>query len=217
MRVRPLIGPAMLAAFTLATMMPRHAPAGTVAEQRARLPPPAQCEDDLVQGIWRSHDYLPQWGEWSVFVLEIRRVDGSDKLEGTIVGESWDAGPKQSEPGPCEGAHHRIVSMDAVGSVDDGVITFGGVGQWRLDKHVCGPTGMGYNLDQFTGKLDTDLMEFQSVNNDGGRMVNLPTVFRRVECLPEHKNSAPKRPKVAVTPPSFYPPEDESRGGCQSG
>jgi hypothetical protein len=53
-------------------------------------------------------------------------------------------------------------------------------------------------------------MEFQSVNNDGGRAVNDPVVFRRVQCNDgEHLDS---EPRIAVAPPPFYPPEDE--GGC---
>ena len=211
----------MLGVLALASLaLPRTAPAGTIAEQRARLPPPAQCDDDLVQGIWKSHDYRADYGDWVVFTLEVRRVDGTDELTGRIEQQSWDGNATQSEPGPCEGGLHRIVEMDAVGSIVDGQISFKGVGQWRLVQHFCGPTGVGYNLDHFTGTLDTELLEFQSINNDGGRSVNEPTLFRRIGCLPEDETAddEPRRPKVRVSPPSFYPPRDEhGGGGCQAG
>ena len=194
-------------------MVPRSAPAGTVAEQRARLPPPAKCEDKIT-GIWKSHDYRSRWSQWTIFTLDISRVDGGDELEGTIVNESWRGDSSQSEPGPCNGELHYVVSMDAVGRVADGHIEFGGIGQWRLDEVKCGNMWGGYNLDNFTGPLDIDIMEFQSVNNDGGRSVNEPTVFRRVECIDDPKAKKDKDPKIVVTPPAFYPPEDEQEGGA---
>jgi len=212
------IGALALVAFAVGTMTPTRAPAGTVAEQRARLPPPATCTDPIA-GTWKSFDYRARWGEWKIFTLEIRRVDDTDQLEGTIVNETWRGDPSQSEPGPCEGQLHYVVSMDAAGKVHDGRIEFGGVGQWRLDASKCSDFYAHYsryNLDQFTGPLDLDRLEFQSVNNDGGRNVNEPTVFRRVECLEDPKAKATP-PKVAVTPPAFYPaPEQEqpASAGC---
>ena len=78
---------------------------------------------------------------------------------------------------------------------------FGGT-SWRLTNVFCGPNPPfpDYNLDQFSGTIDPDLQEFQSVNNDGGVMVNMPTVFRRIQCF-----DAPPPPRVAVTPPPFFP------------
>lgn len=193
-------------------MTPRRAPAGTVAEQRARLPPPATCADDIA-GTWKSHDYRAPWRQWTIFTLQIERVKGTEELKGTIVNESWRGDDTESEPGICQGELHYVVSMDAVGQVNDGRIAFGGIGQWRLDKVLCGETFGGYNLDNFTGPLDLELLEFQSVNNDGGRSVNEPTVFRRVECVEETKK---KEPKIVVKPPAFYPPQDDDGGaaGC---
>jgi hypothetical protein len=207
------LGLLALGAFVVLSGLPRRAPAGTVAEQRARLPPPAQCEDP-VEGIWRSHDFRDWRRQWTIFTLEIHRVDGTDDLRGTIRNESWRGDAEQSEPGPCVGELRYDVSMDAVGRVEHGQIAFGGVGQWRLDAVLCGDFNGGYNLDNFTGPLDAELLEFQSVNNDGGVSVNEPTVFRRVKCLEGPKL---EDPKVVVRPPSFYPPEDERRGGCGGG
>lgn len=203
------LGLCALAAFVVLTAAPRRAPAGTVAEQRARLPPPAQCEDP-VEGIWKSHDYRAWRRQWTIFTLEIRRVDGTENLRGTIRNESWRGDADRTEPGPCEGELRYDVSMDAEGRVHDGHIEFGGVGVWRLDAVLCGEFIGGYNLDVFTGPLDPEILEFQAVNNDGGVSVNEPTVFRRVECLPEAKA---EETKVVVKAPAFYPPQEKVAGG----
>jgi hypothetical protein len=203
-------------AFVVLSAAPRRAPAGTVAEQRARLPPPAQCEDP-VEGIWRSHDYRERRRFWTMYTLEIHRIDGTDRLRGTIANHTWVGGPDQSEPGACQGGDEEmrfVVSMDAEGRIEGDRIQLGGVGAWRLDENPCGDYDSmfdGYNLDHFAGPLDPELLEFQSIHNDGQAAVNEPTVFRRVECLPGAKAEEPT--VVLVAPPSFYPPEGE-RGGC---
>lgn len=212
-RIQSALGLGALAAFVVLTAAPRRAPAGTVAEQRARLPPPAQCEDP-VEGIWKSHDYRVWRRQWTIFTLVIHRIDGTQNLRGTIRNESWRGDADQSEPGVCEGELRYDVSMDAEGRVQDGQIEFGGIGQWRLDAVLCGEFNGGYNLDVFTGPLDVEILEFQAVNNDGGVSVNEPTVFRRVKCLDEGKV---EEAKVVVTPPAFYPPEEGSKGGCGGG
>jgi hypothetical protein len=196
-------------------LLPGEAPA-TIAEQRARLPPPATCQDP-VAGVWRSHDFDERHVDWTIFTLEIERVPGSETaLVGRIENHTWYAEKGQSEPPACAGNLEYIVGMDAEGSYLDGAIDFGGVGQWRLDDVPCGRFTMGYNLDNFSGVIDPDLQEFQSVNNDGGRAVDDPTVFRRVACSPQ---DAGKAPTLVIDPPPFFPPEDEtsSSAGCGVG
>ena len=172
----------------------------TIQEQRARLPPPAFCEDP-VEGLWRSHKYNERWGDWSIFSLEVRRVKGTtNALRGVIRNELWVGGPADEQPPPCRGRRHWVVSMDAQGSIQGERIFFGGVGQWRLDRVHCARGPFGYNLDNFTGEIDTETMEFQSVNNDGGRAVDVPHVFRRVRCFPPDSV-----PHVEVDPPPFFP------------
>ncbi len=109
--------------------------------------------------------------------------------------------------------------MDAVGRVHDGAVEFRAVGQWRLDALHCGEWDGGYNLDAFTGPLDLERLEFQSVNNDGGSAVDEPTVFRRVTCLPTSPAEAERAARVVVRPPAFYPPEGEGPEptGCAAG
>ncbi len=192
-------------------VFPSRAPA-TIAEQRARLPPAAECEDEIVAGIWRSHAYNPDYRDWSVFTLTIRRVDGSpDQLIGTITNHGWLGAPEDEEPPPCERqtGWEWIVSMDARGHVQDGTrIFFGAIGQWRLDEVRCRRGPYGYNLDNFSGQIDPAILEFQSVNNDGGRAVNEPAVFRRIRCPPQQSASSPT---VSARRPAFYP---EGGRGC---
>jgi hypothetical protein len=200
----------LFVAFTAAlTLSPRRAPA-TVEEQRARLPPPAQCPDP-VQGVWRSHAFNEMWGEWNIFTLRVERVPGSEsELKGIITNEAWYGPATESVRGPCESRLQYLVSMDAQGTIVDDKIAFGGIGTWRLDQLFCGTADFGYNLDRFAGTIDLELLEFQSVNNDGGSAVNEPTVFRRIACFDDQ----PKKPEGDVKPPPFYPKRRASSGGC---
>lgn len=202
---------AALACMAALWLVPSRAPA-TIAEQRARLPPAAECDDEIVAGIWRSHAYNPRFGDWAVFTLTIRRLPGRpDELVGTISNHGWTGGPDDAEPPPCERqtGWDWVVSMDAVGRVENGTrITFGGVGTWRLDEVRCQHGPWGYNLDHFSGVIDPNILEFQSVNNDGGRAVNEPAVFRRIRCPPQESVQAPS---VNTRPPAFYP---EVGRGC---
>jgi hypothetical protein len=219
-RLEATVGRLALVAFVILSAAPRRAPAGTVAEQRARLPPPAQCEDP-VEGSWRSHDYRERRRFWTMYTLEIRRIDGTDRLRGTIANHTWVGAAEQSEPGACTGYDEElefVISMDAEGRVDGNEIDFGGVGMWRLDQNRCGDyersyglEPRAYNLDHFTGTLDPELLEFQSIHNDGDGAVNEPTVFRRVACVEGAKVEEPA--VVLVVPPAFYPPQEE-QGGC---
>ena len=171
----------------------------SVVEQRARLPPPAECADEI-EGVWRSHGYNPSRGAWSRFVLTIERESpGSSELVGTIENTGWKGDETTSEPPICVGSVHFEVSMDARGSFEDGTVVFYGVGDWRMDKLHCGGEGFGYSLDRFTGQLESELQEFQSVNNDGDQAINVPTVFRRTRCV-----SDAIEPKN-VEPPPYYP------------
>ena len=112
----------------------------TIEEQRARLPPPAECGDDPVTGVWKSHQYDPRYGDWTVFMLRIRRVEGDERrLVGTITNHSWAGTREHEEPTPCGSFGWQwVVGMDAQGSIDEGGrIAFGGVGQWRLEQLIC--------------------------------------------------------------------------------
>lgn len=146
--------------------------------------------------------------EWVRFTLTIRRVEGSEtELEGEMVNESW-YGPKtESIRGPCAGRLQYIVAMEAKGTYVGDEVEFHGT-SWRMEEALCavGP-GFRYNLDRFSGVIDHEIEEFQSLNNDGGRYINVPTVFRRVSC----GDQPDPTPQVMVAPPPFYP-EAEDKG-----
>jgi hypothetical protein len=188
-------------------VLPKLAP-GTVEEQRERLPPAVVCEDP-VEGLWKSHSYDPAYGDWTEFYLEIRRVEpGEPALEGTILNHTWVGAPSEEQPGPCRGRLRYRVSMDARGTEENGAVFFGGIGDWRLDEVLCGSFRGGYNLDNFSGQIDPAIQEFQSVNNDGGRAVNEPTVFRRIRCF-----EPPPPTEISVAPPPLFPGQEEASGG----
>jgi len=180
----------------------------TVADQRARLPPPAACKDP-VSGVWQSHAWHELYEEWGRFTLTVRRVEGSETaLEGEMINESWYGPNTESIRGPCVGRIQYIVSMTAEGSYIDGAVEFHGT-SWKMDEALCAvDQWFGYNLDRFSGVIDHDIQEFQSVNNDGGRYIDVPTVFRRVSC----DDRVDPTPRVAVAAPAFYPEEEER--GC---
>ena len=192
-------------------LLPGRAP-GTVAEQRARLPPPAKCEDNEVEGIWKSHAYNKRYREWTEFTLEIREVDGKKgQLVGRVLNHSWRGTPKQEQPGPCRWLLRYRVSMPGKGTYKNHRVSFYGT-SWKMDELVCGSRlGFHYNLDHFTGEIDFERQEFQSVNNDGGRAINEPTVFRRIKCF--DKSEKPPDPSITIRPPPLFP-EKQSVGGC---
>jgi hypothetical protein len=217
MSARRAVLSTLVASVAALVLLPSLAPA-TVEEQRARLPPPAECEDP-VEGIWMSHKYEQEWDEWMNFTLHVRRDPRGaaaplshaptrrEALVGNIEAHAWlGAGPQSAAPPVCTpGLHHWTVAMTAEGTATDRRIEFWGT-RWAIQNVFCGPRTFGYNLDHFTGSIDPTRQEFQSVNNDGGRAVNDPTVFRRVRCF---EPVSPPHPYVA--PPAMRPP---SRAGC---
>ncbi len=198
---RRLVRGALAAAVAVAAMTPTVAPAD-IQEQRARLPPPAHCGDPVV-GLWRSHKYNPNYADWTVFTIEVRRLQGDpSRLEGRIVNESWSGGPNDpNAPTTCgPGFKHWRVGMPMQGTITEGRIDVWGT-SWTIEQQWC-ERWTGYNLDHFTGQIDPDLEEFQTVNNDGGRAIDDPTLFRRVQC---YDGTPLPAPHVTVTPPPFYP------------
>jgi len=201
------VAPALVACVIV--LAPDVAP-GTVAEQRARLPPPAHCNDP-VEGIWKSHEFHHGYREWAMFTLEIHRDPlEPTRLTGSMINRSWYGVADEPEPGNCMGELDYMVSMNARGTYDEesGFIRFGGT-DWRLDAVFCGSAaGFGYNLDVFSGTIDPEIMEFQSLANDGGRYVNVPMVFRRIGCF---EDTPPAR--VHIEPPPLFP----ESSGCARG
>jgi len=189
---------------------------GDVQEQRARLPPPARECADPVEGVWMSHAYYEGQREWYIFTLTVHRsAPGSTELVGSIHAEFWEGyDAHAAAPPPCHpGLSHNQVDMPAVGHARGNEIDFGGTSVTHLPP-LCGDGFFGYAADNFSGTIDPAILEFQSVNNDGGWAVNEPTVFRRIRCI-EPPEPAP-RPHPYVTPPPFLPPRVAGLCGCNA-
>lgn len=185
-----------------ALVLPRAVEA-TVAEQRARLPPPAECTDP-VTGVWMSHHFSPRRGCWDQFTLIVRRSASDPQvLEGEMLNHLWEGDADDLTPPPCTGGQHYKVEMPAAGRLDGDNIELWGT-SFTITEKFCGGRA-NYNLDHFSGVIDHALHEFQTVNNDGGDAVNEPTVFRRVRCSEDGP-----APRLVVAPPPFYPPSS----GC---
>ena len=207
-RARPIY--ALLATGLFALVAAPAPVEATVEEQRARLPPPATCQDE-VEGIWIALKYEASYRppEWYHVTLELRRTKNDPKrIEGSMLVHYWFGGPTDVNPPSCRpGGYDRTVLQPSVGTALDGNVQFDAT-SWRLVEAACGGReDRLYNLDHYSGKIDPTLQEFQSVNNDGGRAVNDPAVFRRVKCF--------DKPRIVVTdavPPPFTPPRRVSCG-----
>lgn len=196
---------ALAASFLALVLIPAAAP-GTVTEQRRRLPPPAECESEI-EGKWKAHQFDARFAVWHVFELEVHGVEGDkEQLTGTIKVRVWRGQAADEEPGPCRGQTHYTATMTAKGTHKNGEIHFWGT-KFKLDEVLCGRYG-SYNLDHFSGTVDKELQEFQSVNNDGGNAVNSPTVFRRIGCFDEDD----PEPTIKITPPPLFPESTRSSG-----
>jgi len=190
------------------SLLPRGSSA-TVEEQRARLPPPAECPDK-VEGTWAALVFTAHQNTWYDYQLVIRRsgpadAKGSGPIEGEMSSHYWYGGASQDKPPSCTPGQREItIKMPGKGTIDaDANVAFGAT-TYTVGSIQCGYAGR-YNPDNFTGKIDPAIQEFQSVNNDGGGAVNEPAVFRRIRCLgaPE----APFRKSSQAPPPAFAPPK----------
>jgi hypothetical protein len=200
---RPL---ALLVLAMLALVLLPGRASGTVEEQRARLPPAADC-DDPVEGTWLGLEDSIRFGEWYEATLNIRRASaGSAELVGDMYMHFWRGGPQDSHPPACRpgGREVGVKMPNARGKIDGLVVSFGGT-TYSIDKNMCGVYTGRYNVDHFSGTIDATINEFQSVNNDGGSAVNEPVVFRRIRCF--KKEEGPALPAASVTPPAYEPPK----------
>jgi hypothetical protein len=191
---------------TATVLCPALLPA-TVEEQRARLPPPTRCEDPI-EGVWRAQRFFPDFEDWGVFTLRVRRTaPGAATLTGTVDTEYWNGPAGSTSAPPCAaGVRHFIVDQDARGRFENGVVDVVSFNV-RLRREFCPGSFGAYNPDTFAGRVDPALQEFQAVSNDGGRVINEPTVFRRIGCL-----DAVVAPHPFVAPPPLTPPR--SARGC---
>lgn len=190
---------------------------GSIEDQRARLPPPAEIDggadcSDPAAGVWIGQQYNGRSRSWQRYQLTIRRVAaGSNALTGEVRVHFWDGWASHSTPlFDCSRPHLSAeIVQNAEGALDGAQLRFGGR-DWRTSRVFCQPAGtrIAYNPDHFAGVIDTSLQEFQSVNNDGGTAVNEPVVFRRTQC-PQRTSANGTRadaPRVVVNTESLAPP-----------
>jgi hypothetical protein len=200
LRRRPVL--ALSAAGLVAVLLFASSPApGSVEEQRARLPPPAADCSDPVEGVWLALTYAGFQSTWYEETLNVRRkAPGSPQLEGIMTAHFWRGSPTDKAPPPCGllGVEATVIMPDATGKAEGQNIEFGAT-KYKWDKIACGRPGI-YNPDHYSGTIDPALQEFQSVNNDGGEMVNEPTVFRRISC-----SQNPGKTGIGVRPPEYQP------------
>ncbi len=156
---------------------------GSVGQQRAILPRAVHCDDEVV-GTWRAQKYDPIYGDWMLATLFIHR-GASNEIHGSMVVHQWDGGPFSIRPSACgPDGFDFLVDEPAEGFATGRHVDFG-AHSWRLREVRCNGAlrAIDYHPDHFTGTIDPEREEFQSVNNDGGRAVNDPMVFRRIGCL----------------------------------
>lgn len=157
----------------------------TIEGQRSLLPRAATCKDP-VAGTWEAHKYNPHLGGlWVHFTLSVHR-GAAGALSGPILSHTWSGSPLDSIPPECRaGAVNMTVSMNATGTDGgNGRITFGST-RYAVVRVDCTGVETNYAPDHFSGTIDPQRQEFQSVNNDGLNDINAPYVFRRTGCLDE--------------------------------
>jgi hypothetical protein len=199
----------LLSALTTGLLLGPGLGRATIEEQRARLPPPATDCSDPVAGQWRAHVFYGHVMQWYVFVLDIQR-SGETSLKGTIRAEFWDGDEHDQQPPDCSLSNNRAAVIEnAEGEAKGLEIRFDAI-DWR-DDNACRSVPFGYLLDHFSGTIDPERMEFQSLlNADAPEWRDVPTVFRRVRCAAGA--SEDPQPKIVVAPPPYQPPEGER--GC---
>ncbi|MDP3277004.1 MAG: hypothetical protein Q8Q09_17565 [Deltaproteobacteria bacterium] len=175
---------------------------GSVGEQRGLLPSAARCNDP-VAGVWRAHKYNPIDHDWVIFTLRIQHLP-DNRLLGEIRARLWNGMSMDVRPpGHCGGQNtdlDYLVRMPAQGSiVGDRHVTFSSI-TYRVEHAYCPSAYFGYNPDAFSGDIDVERQEFQSMNNDGGRDQNAPYVFRRIGCAPGDRVSVLPAPTPQASP-----------------
>jgi hypothetical protein len=195
--------------------MARRAPA-TVAEQRARLPPAAECRDPLA-GVWRAHLYRPNEGRWAINTMELRWSADHTKLLSSYENHFWNGGPDDGEPPPCRpGLYRRISSSTGEGSFAAGILKVRGT-QLGPDRAVCGSATFQRALGVLEGTLDPEGNEFRSQMSS--RFGVYPIVWRRIRCLDDatgldRDTARPTVDDPPVAPAAPPPPAPSSAGGC---
>ena len=190
-------------ALTLTLALPLVARA-TVEAQQARLPPPVDACQDPVAGRWLAHVYYTHVTEWYRFTVDLSPT-GEGKYAGEIHAHYWQGGPGDAAPTPCnQGGRQTSVRENAIASLNGLHLSVDAL-DWKRDSPTCRSTSAGYLLDHFSGTIDPERQEFESLlNADAPEWRDVPTVFRRVSC-PEPTEVAPILEPDYAPPPPYQP------------
>jgi hypothetical protein len=195
-----------------ALLVPAWSPA-TVAEQRQRLPPPAECTDPI-SGVWRAHVFRPDRQRWALNTMELRWNADRTKLLSSYENHYWSGGPEDSEPPqpPCKpGQYRRMASSTGEGTYRGNQLEVQGK-KLGGDENICGSTKFTRALGKLTGIVDLEQNEFRSEMTS--RFGTHPIIWRRIRCVgeAEPKLIEPPPPPPVALPPS--PPSPSSKGSC---
>ena len=140
------------------SLFPRES-AATVEEQRARLPPPADCPDK-VEGTWAAL-YYTKHHSWSEYTVVIRRSspaaeqDQGGPIEVDMKAHIWDGPVNTHNPPACTEAQREVtVTMPGKGTVDASMRLAFGAKTYAVESVVCG-SDTRYHPDNFTGQVDS--------------------------------------------------------------
>jgi len=201
-----------LAVVAAALFLTGSAPA-TVAEQRQRLPPPAECSDPIA-GVWRAHIYHADRQRWSLNTMELSWNAGRTKLTSFYENQYWSGGPEDSEPPqpPCRaGQFRRKATSTGEGTYSGTELEVRGTKLGSVE-HLCGSTKFTRALGTLTGTVDHERNEFRSEMTS--RFGIDPIIWRRIRCVGEAAPTlvTPPPPPPVLPPPS--PPSPSRSGGC---
>jgi hypothetical protein len=210
-RLVPVVLATCLAAAIV--LAPTRAPAD-ILEQRARLPPAAGCTDEI-QGVWRSHQYYPNHGQWMRITVRVERVPGSARdLRGSVTTEYWYGDEHDVQPPACTpGEVHRSVTGTLAGFIEGTHLEW-----WVTDDGVeeahCGGPMNNYERGRSSGTLDPGHEEFQSTLDTGESWREEPTLYRRIECIGEAGAAPGTPPPARPMNPIPAPPPPRGMFGC---
>lgn len=200
---RTRTGPGLLAVSLLFLL-------GTVEEQRARLPPAKEGCSGEIAGTWVSYAHYPQVGYWYRFTMDIGVPASDGSVRGTIRADYWLGDADESATPTCtENPTRQGVVQEAAGTYLDGRLEFAGIKYETDPDHPCA-TWTGYSVDAVAGHVDHERNEIQArMDDEQPHWTNIPTVFRRVDCLD------PRAPSRVINPLD-PPPKKRPRSwlGC---
>ncbi len=138
---------------------------------------------DPIEGEWLALTYNPAVEDWYQVRLSIKRAaKGSQVVQGEVRVRFWSGDSEAKAPPGCQdkAAAERIVLQPARGTFAGDQLQFNAQ-SWSFAPDSCFKQGR-YNLDNYSGRVDSALGEFHARNDDSGRARGEESLFRRVKC-----------------------------------